>query len=143
MATQESERRQDLSKSELKDLVKIINSALFCEFLVYFKIYKLCNGTLKKLTDPMLYESLRHYERIEWIRETHSGKIKCLLNLGSCIAYLSLWIDYNGDLFPKCKVILCDSRKELINTYFSIAMYCKYLRETEEYIEVVVVNELF
>jgi hypothetical protein len=75
----ESERRQTISKPDLKELVNLVNSALFCEFLVYFKIYKFWNGTLKKMTDPMVFESLRAYKRIEWIHESWSGKIKCLL----------------------------------------------------------------
>jgi hypothetical protein len=134
----ESERRQYISNDYLKELIKIVNSTLFCEFLLYFKIYKLWNGTLKKMTDPMVYESLRAYERIEWVHESCSGKIKCLLNLGSCFALLIIWIDYKGELIPKCKAIICDSRRELLTSLLNIRTYSKYLRETEEYIKVII-----
>lgn len=90
------------------------------------------------MTDPMVYESLRTYKRIEWIHETHSGKIKCLLNLGNKFALMLMWIDYVGDMVPKCKVILCDSRRELLTNHLNVYTYSKYLRETEEYLEVVI-----
>lgn len=134
----EAERRQTFSKPCQKELIEVVNSALFCEFLVYFKIYKFWNGTLTKVTDPMIYESIRAYQMIEWIHESWSGRIKCLLNLGSSFALLNLWIDYTGDLIPKCKVILCDSRRELLTNFLSVSTYSKYLKETEEYVEVIV-----
>ena len=138
MAQEDTGRRQIFNKEYHKELLGIIKSVLFCEFLVHFKIYRLCNGIQKKLRDPLIYESLRAYNRIEWIYESQSGKITCLLNLGLSFALMSLYVDYRGDLIPKCKVVISDSRQDLLTTLLSANKYKQYLNDTLEHIDIVI-----
>jgi hypothetical protein len=136
----ECARRQTLITKDDMELIDIINTALSCELLIHFKIYALWNGELKRVYDAKIYDSLRCYKFIEWIYESRSGKIKCLLNVHSYYAFLTLWTDYAGDFLPKCKVIISNSRKDLLSSVLSINKYEKYIQDTQEYIEIIIKN---
>ena len=131
-------RKQDLTTEDTAEIVKLLKSALSCEFIVHFKLYKICNGLLYKITDPMAYDSLRMYKEIEWVHETKSEKFKYLLNLGTSFALVTLWVEYTGDFTAHCRVVFCDSREDLLRSQLNTSLYCKYLQETVEFIEIVV-----
>lgn len=133
-------RRQIINTQDQMELVDIINTVLACELLIHFKIYILWNEGLKRVYDSIIYDSLRCYKRIEWIHETRAGKVQCLLNVHTFYAFLTVWVDNSGDFLPKCKVVLSNSRKDLLSHELNLNAYRKYIEETHEFIEIVIKN---
>lgn len=136
----DASRRQTIVTEEQKELIDIVNSVLSCELLIHFKIYILSNGLLKQVYNSIFYEALRCYKLIEWVYESESGKVNCLLNVHSFYAFITIWFDSKYDFLPKCKVVLSNSRKELLSHELNLATYSKYIDETHEYIEIVIKN---